>query len=80
MKHDGTLDNRPFRGTLYIYSKARIEQLLHNNHKHGSQPTYFNKNKDTFNNIVPPMDRISHPHAKVNSIHFYEPYYHINPM
>ena len=42
IQHDGTLDNFPFVIPLYIREKAYREQILPNNHKHGSQPKYFN--------------------------------------
>ena len=47
MQHYVALDNFPFRGLLYIHAKSPREQLLQNNHKYGSRPKDFNKNKDT---------------------------------
>ena len=44
MQHDGTLENFPFMGPLYIHSKEPREQLIQNNHKHGSSTKEFNKN------------------------------------
>ena len=45
MQHYGTLENCPFRVPLYIREKSPKEQLLQNNHKHGSSPKDSNKNK-----------------------------------
>ena len=80
MQHDGTLENFPFRVLLYIHSKAPIEQIPQNNHKHVSQPKYFNKNKDTSKNTGPPQATIYRPHQKVKAVCFDDPYDHINPM
>ena len=49
MKHDGKLDNIPFRETLFIEKKVPREQLLQNNNKILSQPKDFNRNTDTYN-------------------------------
>ena len=80
MKHDGTLENCPFKGLLYIHAKASREQLFHNNHKHVSRPKEFNNNKCTPKNTVPPQAKIAHPRPKSNSVRFDEPYDHICHM
>ena len=80
MQHDGTLENFPFRGSLYIHAKAPREQLLQNNHKHGSRPKDFNKNKDTSKNKVPPQATIYLPLPKVKLVQFDDPYNHIRYM
>ena len=80
IKHDGKLDNCPFRGPLYIKKKAPREQLLHKNHKHVSQPKDFNKSTDTSNNKGPNQATIACPRPKVNSVCFEYLYDHINRM
>ena len=80
MQHDGTLENFPFTGTVYIHEKTPREQLLQNNHKHGSQPKDFNKNKDTSKNTCPPQATIACPFPKVNPDRFEDPYDHNNHM
>ena len=52
MQNDRTLKDFPFRGPLYIHEKAPREQILQNNHKHGSRRKDFNKNKDTLKTQV----------------------------
>ena len=52
MQNDRTLKDFPFRGPLYIHEKAPREQILQNNHKHGSRRKDFNKNKDTLKTKV----------------------------
>ena len=59
MQHDGTLENCPFRGPLYIHANSPREQLLQNNHKHGPSQKDFNKNKYTSKNTGPPQATIS---------------------
>ena len=80
MQHSGKLENFPFRIPLNIKKKEPIEQLLQNNHKHGSIPKYFNKKTDTYNNTGCPEATIACPVPKVNSVYFEDPYDHINPM
>ena len=41
MQHYGVLEFPPFRGPLYMHEKSPREQLLQNNHKHGSRPKEF---------------------------------------
>ena len=65
---------------MYIHAKAPIEQLLHNNHKHGSRPKYFNKNEDTYKNTGPPQATTSLPRPKVNSVQFDDSFDHIYHM
>ena len=57
MQHDGTLYNCPFIVPLNIYSKAPIEQLLQNNHKHEPQTKILDKNIYTSKNIGPPQEK-----------------------
>ena len=80
MKHDGTLENPPFRVPLYIHAKAPREQLLRKNQKHGLSPKQLNKNKDTSKNTGPPQATIDRPRPKVNSFRFDDPYDHIHHM
>ena len=80
MQHDGSLENFPFRGPLYIHAKVHREQLLQNNHKHGSRTKYFNKNKDTLKNTGSPQENISCHSTKVISVQFDYPYDHIHHM
>ena len=80
MQHDGTLENCPFRGPLYIHEKAPREQLLQKNHKHGSRPKDSNKNKYTFKNTGPPQATIPITIPKENSVHFEDPHDHIHHM
>ena len=47
MKHDSKLEMLPVSGNLFANKKAKREQILQINHKHGSRPRYFNKNTDT---------------------------------
>ena len=70
MKHDGTLENCPFRVPLYIHVKAPIEQLLRKNHKHVSIQKDFNKNNDTSKNICPLQAKIACPCPKLKSVRF----------
>ena len=56
------------------------EKLFQNNHKHGSQPKYFNSKKYTSNNTGPPQATIARPSSNVNSLQFQDPCDHINPM
>ena len=78
MKHDGTLENCPFRVTLYIHKTSPREQLLQNNHNHGSLSKESNKN-DKSNNTDPTKVKISHPCPNVNSVYFEYPDYHTDP-
>ena len=80
IQHDGTLEYFPFRGPFCIHKNSPREQTLQNNHKPGSRLKEFNKNKDTSKNTGPPQATISRPFPKVNSVHFYDPYGHINHM
>ena len=80
MKNYGTLENCPFRGPLYIHTKAHREKLLQNNHKHGSSSKDFNKNKDTSKNAGPRQATITCPRLKSNSVRFEDPYDHIHHM
>ena len=81
LKHNyETLEDFPFRGPLYIHKNAPREQHIQKNHKNWSRPNNFNKNKDTSNNTDPHQDTISCPRPKLNSVHFEDPYEHINPM
>ena len=80
MQNDGSLENCPFMVPLYMHEKAPIEQLLQNNHKHGSQTKDFNKNKYTSNNTGPNQAKISRLRPKVSSVQFEDPYDHISPM
>ena len=41
MQNDGKLETWPFRGPFFINKKASRNQILHNNHKHGSRIKYF---------------------------------------
>ena len=77
MQHDGTLENCPFRGTLYIHAKSPREQLIQKNHKHGSRPKDLNKNKYTSRNTSPPQATILFHSLKSNSVRFEDPYDHI---
>ena len=63
-----------------MHEKSPREQLLQNNHKHGSRPKEFNKNKDKSNNTGPLQYKISRPHPKMNSVRFDDPYDHIHHM
>ena len=63
-----------------MHSKAPREQHLQNNHKHGSRPTDFNKNKDKSKNTGPPQEKIPRPCPKANSVQFEDPYDHIRHM
>ena len=65
---------------MYIHKNSPIEQFLQNNHKHGSLPKYFNKNKDKSKNKGHPQATISCPCPKVNTVLSDGPYDHINPM
>ena len=80
MQHDRKIDRCPFRGPLYVKKKAPREQLLQNNHKHGSRPKDLNKNTDTSKNTYPPQAKIDIPRPKENSVHFEYSYDSINPI
>ena len=80
MQHYRALDNFSFGGPLYMHTKAPREQFLNNNHKHGSQPKEFNKNKYTSKKTGPPQAKMYFPCPKVNSVQFNDPYDHINHM
>ena len=80
MQHGVTLDKCPFRVPFYIHAKAPREQLLNKNHKHGSIPKEYNRNKYTSKNTGPPQDTIYCPRPKVNSFYFDDPYDHICHM
>ena len=54
MHNYGGLETLPFKGPFFIKKKSTIEQILQNNHKHGSRPKYFNKNIDTSVSGPPP--------------------------
>ena len=73
MQNDGSLENCPFMVPLYMHEKAPIEQLLQNNHKHGSQTKDFNKNKYKSKETGPPQATITKPRQKVSSVRFDEP-------
>ena len=79
MQSDVTLYNCPFRGPLYIHKNSPREQLLHNNHKFGSRPKDFNKNKYTSKNTCPTQAKFARPRPKMNSVQFDDPYDRINP-
>ena len=80
MQHGGTLENPPFRVTLYINAKAPIEQLLHKNHKHGSRSKDLKKIKYASKNTGLPQAKIARPCPKVKSVWFDDPYDHIHHM
>ena len=79
MKHYGKLDTCPFRGPVFINKKAPGEEILQKNHKNGSPPKGFNKSTDT-SNTDSHKAKIARHWPKVNSVHFEDPYYRINPM
>ena len=58
---------------------AEREQLLNNNHKHGSIHQYFNNNIDT-SRLGLTKDTIDHHEYKVKLVFFEDPYDHINTM
>ena len=66
MKYDGPIENLLLRRPLYVHTKSPREQPLQNNHKHGSRPKEFNKNKNTSKNIGPPQATIPCPIPKAN--------------
>ena len=78
MHHDGKLETWPFMETLFINKNAAREQILQNNHKHGSRRKEFKKFMYK-SSAGPPKSTISHPIPKVNSI-LEGPYNHINTM
>ena len=69
----------PFQETIFQQEKSSIEQPLHTNHKHVSKPQNFNNNIDTSSSDTP-KDTIACRRRKVNSVHFEDPYDHINLM
>ena len=80
IQNDGTLENVSFRGPFYIHAKSPREQLLHNNHKHGSSTKDFNKYKYKYKNTGPTQSTIPFPHPKPNSVRYEDPYDHIHHM
>ena len=80
MQHDGTIENPPVRGPLYIHAKEPREQLPQNNHKHESMKKESNKSKDKYKKTGPPQAKIPHPRPNANSVQFEDPYGHINHM
>ena len=66
MQHYGTLKTVPFRGPLYIHAKALREQLLQNNHKHGSRTKEL-RIKKVHKNTGPNQATITFPIPKANS-------------
>ena len=63
-----------------MHEKSPREQQLQNNHKHGSRPKEFNRNKDKSNNTRPLQYKISLSRPKINSVRFDDPYEHIHHM
>ena len=80
MQHFRKLDNFPFRVPFFIHENTPREQLIQNNHRHGSRPKEFNKNKDASKNKGPLQAKNACPITNVISVRFDDPYDHINPM
>ena len=68
MQHDVTLEDFPSTGPLYIHAKSPREQLLQNNHKHGSMSNNLNKNKVTSKSTGPTTAIIAFTSPKLNSV------------
>ena len=60
------------------YTQRHPENKQFRTIKNVSRPKEFNKNKDSSKNTVPPQATIDCPCPKVNSVHFDDPYDHIN--
>ena len=69
----------PFQRSFFIHKRAAIEQILQKNHKHGSIPKDFNNNIDKSRSGTSKAIFVLHTH-KANSVHFVDPYDHINTM
>ena len=80
MQHDGTLEPPPLRRPLYIHVKLPREKTLKKNHKYGSWPKDFNKNKYTSKKSGPPQATITRPLSKAKPVRFEDPYDHIHHM
>ena len=79
MQYGGKLETCHFRGPFFINKKVSIEQLLQNNHNHGSGPKDFNKNIEISWSGPPKHTFVQHK-PQVNSVRFLNPYDHINTM
>ena len=62
-----------------IKRKSARENILKNNHKHGSRSKGLNKNVETSSSGPTPATFVLNKH-KLNPVHFFDPYDHINPM
>ena len=71
MQHDRKLEAFTFRGPFFIHKSSSREQILQNNHKHGSRPKYFNKNVYTSRSDPPKATCVRHK-PKVKSFHFFD--------
>ena len=77
MHNYGKLETCHFRNPLFINKNSEIEYIIHKNHRHGSIPIYFNNNIDTSSSGTPKATCVQHK-PKVHSLHFVDPYDHIN--